>query len=79
MDQSNCQVSDGESNADEEEEISIAIELSLKEVQKRNRQTRFSAKSMSTDGAEGELAKNVQEQVTPDYIQVSKEANATVR
>ena len=79
VDQSNCQVSDGESNAEEEEEISMAIELSLKEVQKRNRQTRFSAESMSTDGAEGELAKNVQEQVTPECFQISKEANATVR
>ena len=48
-------------------------------MQKRNRQTRFAAKSMSTDGAEGELAKNVQEQVTPECIQISKEANATVR
>ena len=34
VDQSNCKVSEVESNAEEEEEISMAIGLSLKEVQK---------------------------------------------
>ena len=58
MDQSNCQISEGDCNAEEEEEISMAIKLLLKEVQNRNFQSRFSGKSMSTEGAEGEMAKN---------------------
>ena len=70
---------EAESNTDEEEEISIAIELSLKEVQKKNRQSRFTAKSMSADGAEGELANNVQEKAPMHFVQISEETNATVR
>ena len=77
--QSNCNNVEDESNAVEEEELSMAIELSLKEVQKRSRQSRFAAKSMSTDGAEGELSKNIQERAPPHFIYISEETNETVR
>ena len=62
----------------EEEEISMAIELSFKDIQKKK--SRFSTKSMSTDGAEGELRKNVQDKVPVKCdFHISEEANATVR
>ena len=68
-----------ENGAVEEKELSLAIELSLKEVNRKNRQSRFSAKSISTDGTEGELARNVQEKVPVHFPNISEEASETVR
>ena len=76
----NARSSESDKDVKEEEEISMAIELSFKDIQRKNRQSRFSTKSMSTDGAEGELRKNVQEKTPLKYdIHISEEANATVR
>ena len=74
-----CKGENDKKAIDEEKELNMAIKLSLQEVQQKSRQTRFAAKSISTDGAEGELAKNVQEKVPHHFTYISEETNETVR
>ena len=74
-----CKGEEDKKSIVEEKELNMAIELSLQEVQQKSRQSRFAAKSISTDGAEGELAKNVQEKVPHHFTYISEETNEAVR